>query len=121
MWHQGVPGLPPVPADQDLIVQEGCSDGDDGLTCGAADTHAIAINSLSRATLENLNVTGKIANGTMSLMSAKDSEINGEIINHKHAGVDLGTDISGNGMLTCVQGAFAIDPTRVILCGDSWL
>ena len=120
MWHQGVPGVAPVPADRDIIVRKGCIDDDPSpMTCGAASTSAISIHTMGQAKFENLDMTGKIGIGWMSLMSAQNSEINGEIFSFKHSGVDLRTGIIGDGTLNCdlSTGAFSIG---TIACGDSW-
>ncbi len=73
----------------------------------------------SYGSVENLDMTGKIDIGWMSLMSARNSEINGEIFNFKHSGVDLRNGITGVGTLNCdlSTGSFSIG---TIACGESW-
>ena len=98
----------PDPADQDVLVQKGCSQGDAADTdCGDPGTAAIDIYRNGVADLRNTDVTGLSYISGLSNLDVRTSVFNGDVQGSGGSRIHLRSNVSGTGDISCFSEAFS--------------
>lgn len=105
----------PNPADLDVLVQKGCTQGDLAGTCGDPGTIALDIYRSGSVDLRNTDITGYSSIWGMSDMDVRTTIINGNIDAGAGSRVHLRGSVTGSGFLSCSPNSFA---PGAISCGD---
>ncbi len=107
-------GDPPDPADQDVILQKGCDQGDAAGTCGDPGTIALEGFRNGIFDIRNTDVTGETFMSGMSNLDVRDSIFNGDVGASGGSRVHLRSSVKGSGIVSCFTEAFA---SSSIPCG----
>lgn len=100
-------GAPPDPADLDIVVQKGCSQGDPAGTCGEDGTVAIDCYRNGVCDFRNSDVTGVSYISGLSNFDVRTTVINGNIFGSGGARLHLRGSVTGSGFVGCGSEAFA--------------
>jgi hypothetical protein len=103
------------PADQDIIRQKGCTQGQTAGTCGDEGTIAFDCFHQGMCDLRNADITGIVEVGRASYFGARTSIINGDVKGFDGAGIHLRNTVSGSGLLSCSGESYA---RGSVGCGD---
>ena len=108
-------GGPPDPADQDVILQKGCNQGDAAGTCGEPGT--IALEGFRNGILDirNTQVTGETFVSGLSNLDVRTSSFHGDVGASGGSRVHLRSSVTGSGDVSCFTEAFA---SSFVQCGD---
>ena len=106
----------PDPADTDVIVQLGCTQGAPPGSCGEPDTSAVFIVGGAVGDFRNANITGEVFTFDTSLLRAQTSEISGNMLVGNLSEIFLPDSVVGNGTVSCFS--LSIGPAFTG-CGDS--
>jgi len=103
-------GEPPAPADLDILLQKGCTQGQVAGSCGDAGTIALDCFRHGVCDIRNTDVTGITEVGRASYLDARDSVINGNVEGFDGSRMNLRNTVSGSGLVSCSGETFASGP-----------
>jgi hypothetical protein len=107
----------PDPADQDIILQKGCTQGQTAGTCGAEGTIAFDCFHQGMCDLRNADITGIVEVGRASYLDLRDSIINGNFKLFDGGRMHL-KDTVGSGLVTCSTFSSPSYASGDVGCGD---
>ena len=109
-------GGDPDPADMDIIVQRGCTPGQNAAQCAAtAATNTVAVECFRNGVCDfrNTDVTGRSLITGLSNFDVRTSTINGNITASGGSRLNLRSSVSGSGSVLCFSESFS---SSFILC-----
>lgn len=106
----------PDPADTDVIVQAGCTQGAPPGSCGKPGSFAVLLNRKSVGDFRNANITGQISVNDTSALDSRTSVISGNIRGVNLTEIFLPATVVGSGTVSCFNLSIAPAFTG---CGDS--
>jgi hypothetical protein len=110
------PNGDPDPADLDVLLQKGCSQGAPAGTCGTPGSVAIDFYRGGIADLRNTDITGKSVISGLSNLDVRTSTINGNVEADGGSRIHLRNTVTGSGFVSCYSESFA---SAYVGCSDN--